>query len=743
MKRFSLMLLLMGLLLGACIPPKPTATLPPTHPVTQAPTRTPSNTPLPTVTTPPVKTGTPTETPTATLWPAVPFDLADTRVGTPLPPTAEPITMGNIQNLSMLAQWGQGVLADVAYSPDGHWLAVATTVGVAMYDTQDLTHRQYFLDTVSNVKTAVFSPDSQLLAVASILSSRIQIWRLADQTLVQEFELPGVADYWYDPINISFSPDGQYFAASHSKGEDVYEFKLWQTHDWSLVQAQSSFDCFDFSPDGQSIVVSDSIQSEILIYRISDWTLTARQKIQDDWRTPTFMSVIYSEDGQKVIASPYKQTLQVFDATDLTPLYHLGVEYMINTVGLDRITHKTCDAALIDSCRGLYTPRIISTEALRRVPAHNAIAALYRGDIDWQIQLYSLEDGSPLHQYDATGATGFDFSPDGRFLAISHDDTGTVDIWDTQAEQLVSTLTAFNSPVKALQFSSNGAWLATTNGAAMTFIRRMQDGAVLRGIAGVVGFSPSGEQIMTGLPNGQVTVEAISGAQPGGLVTETGALEAVAYSHNGQLVFSSTSECNLRVRQASDGSLVRTLEPPRISDEIVSSPVRVPVTRLLSSPDGQYLFGSDEFGTLTIWNLADGSQVRLNTVPTEQGGLFRSPLSMALSPDGQTLAFADLESIVLYSPARQQILAMIPTPQSGAQAPFDITPVAFSPDGSLLVVGVSDGSLYVLNAQTLEIIRRFQAHDNPGDLLALAFSPDGRLLATSSQDGTIRLWGIR
>ncbi|HOG80227.1 MAG TPA: hypothetical protein PK454_10780, partial [Anaerolineaceae bacterium] len=156
MKRFSLMLLLMGLLLGACMPPTPTATLPPTRPVTQAPTRTPSNTPLPTVTTPPVKTGTPTETPTATLWPAVPFDLADTRVGTPLPPTAEPITMGNIQNLSMLAQWGQGVLADVAYSPDGHWLAVATTVGVAMYDTQDLTHRQYFLDTVSNVRTIVF-----------------------------------------------------------------------------------------------------------------------------------------------------------------------------------------------------------------------------------------------------------------------------------------------------------------------------------------------------------------------------------------------------------------------------------------------------------------------------------------------------------------------------------------------------------------------------------------------------------
>jgi WD40 repeat protein len=164
---------------------------------------------------------------------------------------------------------------------------------------------------------------------------------------------------------------------------------------------------------------------------------------------------------------------------------------------------------------------------------------------------------------------------------------------------------------------------------------------------------------------------------------------------------------------------------------------------LLSSPDGQYLFGSDEFGTLTVWNLADGSQVRLNTVPAEEDFFSRPSLGMALSPDGQTLAFADQESIVLYSPANHQILAMIPTPENSSNASPERTPIAFSPDGSLLVVGVSDGSLYVLNAQTLEIIRRFQAHDNPGGLLALAFSPDGRLLATSSQDGTIRLWGIR
>ena len=708
MKRFSLMLLLMGLLLGACIPPKPTATLPPTHPVTQAPTRTPSNTPLPTVTTPPVKTGTPTETPTATLWPAVPFDLADTRVGTPLPPTAEPITMGNIQNLSMLAQWGQGVLTDVAYSPDGHWLAVATTVGVAMYDTQDLTHRQYFLDTVSNVRTIVFNPDSQLLAVVSTVSRYIQIWRLANQTLVHEFELSDTADYWYRPIYVSFSPDGQYFATSYPTGEgwdDTYEFKLWQTRDWNQVEAQPNFQSFGFSPDGLS-------------------------------------SVITSEDGQKVIVSSDEFALRVLDATNLKSLYNIPqVEYILDTVGRGSEAYKTCDVVTV-GCGGEYGPSLMRIKTLQQVPAYNAIAVLYWGDYSTrQIRLYSLKDGSLLQQYDVNGVEEFDFSPDGRFLVLNHYAIGAVYILDTQTGELASTLTAFNSPVKALQFSPDGAWLAATDGTA-TRIRQTQDGAVLRSIEGVVGFSPSGEQIVTGLTDGQVTVETISGAQPGGLVTETGALEALAYSQDGQIIFSSTAECNLRVRQASDGSLIRTLEPPIIPDG-VGLPIRVPVTRLLSSPDGQYLFGSDEFGTLTVWNLADGSQVRLNTVPAEEDFFSRPSLGMALSPDGQTLAFADQESIVLYSPANHQILAMIPTPENSSNASPERTPIAFSPDGSLLVVGVSDGSLYVLNAQTLEIIRRFQAHDNPGDLLALAFSPDGRLLATSSQDGTIRLWGIR
>lgn len=64
---------------------------------------------------------------------------------------------------------------------------------------------------------------------------------------------------------------------------------------------------------------------------------------------------------------------------------------------------------------------------------------------------------------------------------------------------------------------------------------------------------------------------------------------------------------------------------------------------------------------------------------------------------------------------------------------------AFSPDGSMLVVGCSDNEICFFDLSDNSEIYRLKAHSG---IASLAFSPDGSLLATSSNWGLISLWAV-
>jgi WD40 repeat protein len=67
--------------------------------------------------------------------------------------------------------------------------------------------------------------------------------------------------------------------------------------------------------------------------------------------------------------------------------------------------------------------------------------------------------------------------------------------------------------------------------------------------------------------------------------------------------------------------------------------------------------------------------------------------------------------------------------------------LAYNPAGTLIAIGKEDGSISLMDADTLNILAKFYAHSGP--VTSVVFSRDGKALISASQDGVIKVWSIK
>ncbi len=569
------------------------------------------------------------------------------------------------------ARFGKGWVKDALFSPNGKELAVATTIGIWIYEVSTGNERDLLRGPMGGANAIAYSSDGGTLAAAHE-DRTVYLW---DTFSGSTRAFSGHTGHIHA---IAFSGDDSMVA---SGGTDN-TIRIWDVHANNLRAIlpgyTSAVSSIAFSSDN-SMLAGGSKDGTIRI-----WDTGTGDKIYEfNEHTERVSGVIFLHSDRILVSSSLDGTIRfwdlVFPGGSLSPPRRPNAP--IHAVAF------TSNPSASDADK--YTFASGSEDRLIRV--WNTTAD----------HLVNSFDRNPDSVFDGhrDSVNEVRFSPDGRTLATASFD-GTVQLWDMRRRTPRVTLTGHTGMVKALVYTADNRIYAC--GPGLDGKLRLWDagtGTVLSvirehtGLTDAAAFSWNGKTLASAGPeNDKIFLSDVDSALTNNGDWNNSSLQEILTGNRDGITALAFSPAGTTLASGGLDGKIHLLNIATRQELATFRGAESTVTALTFAIDGTFLASGEQNRTLRYWNSLVGEERKSFLLESRAIG------ALAFSPTTRFLAIGDaIGDIWLYDLQTQTGRTIF------TQHTRKITALAFSRDGQTLISGSEDGTILLWNMN--EVLR--------------------------------------